>query len=315
MPAGYPGELIPNSWWRQRICAGSILTPVSRLLPSFFVIGPPRTGSSWLHEVLQKHTLLPRTLKETRFFDLQFHRGLRWYQTHYPRYVQTRPIGEIAPTYFVSAQARQRIAEIIPHARVVCIFRDPVERLFSLYRMKRAYGIIPWNFEQALAKDPEFMDTSKYAEHLRAWQQTLGTSQVLPVIYDDLRDEPQSFVDSIADFIGTPRFKLTPAQMGRVFASESMTHPRNYSRTRRATKIANWFKVQRLGGVVAAVRRSPLMKFLLGGGKPFGELPEQVSKMLYESLRPEIEELEAILKRDLSRWKNPCLVPSSTSAD
>jgi hypothetical protein len=29
------------------------------LLPSFFVVGPPRTGTSWLHEVLRWHAVLP----------------------------------------------------------------------------------------------------------------------------------------------------------------------------------------------------------------------------------------------------------------
>src|SRR3954471_18360309 len=38
-------------------------------LPSFFVIGPPRTGTSWLHQVLKDHAVLPRSTKETHFFD------------------------------------------------------------------------------------------------------------------------------------------------------------------------------------------------------------------------------------------------------
>ena len=44
-------------------------------LPSFFVIGPPRTGSSWLHEVLTPHAILPSPSKEMRFFDNHFNRG------------------------------------------------------------------------------------------------------------------------------------------------------------------------------------------------------------------------------------------------
>lgn len=32
-------------------------------LPSFFIIGPPRTGSSWLHEVLAKRAVLPSPSK------------------------------------------------------------------------------------------------------------------------------------------------------------------------------------------------------------------------------------------------------------
>jgi len=37
------------------------------LLPSFFVIGPPRTGTSWLYQILKERTVLPSLIKETRF--------------------------------------------------------------------------------------------------------------------------------------------------------------------------------------------------------------------------------------------------------
>src|SRR5437868_64688 len=121
-----------------------------RLLPSFFVIGPPRTGSSWLHHVLKPHTLLPGSAKETRFFDNNFQHGLKWYVAHYQKTSEGRRIGEVAPTYFASALARERMAQIVPAAKIVCVFRNPVERIVSLYRLKRAYGLIPWTFEAAM---------------------------------------------------------------------------------------------------------------------------------------------------------------------
>ena len=75
----------------------------SRSLPSFFVIGPPRTGTTWLYEVLREHTVLPAPTKETRFFDTHFHRGLDWYAAHFPSSTGDRMVGEVAPTYFASS--------------------------------------------------------------------------------------------------------------------------------------------------------------------------------------------------------------------
>jgi hypothetical protein len=69
--------------------------------------------------------------------------------------------------------------------------------------------------------------------------------------------------------------------------------------------MADWFKVRRLDPVVAAVKKSPLMKFVLGGGPPFGELSSELSDALYAHFRSEVEELEAELCRDLSAWKRP----------
>jgi len=273
-------------------------------LPSFFIVGPPRTGTSWLHEVLRARVILPAATKETRFFDTHFQRGLDWYLAHYPRTTNGRRVGEVAPTYFASIEARERIARLIPAARIVCIFRDPVERILSLYRVKRAYGLIPWNFEQAIVEDPEFMDTSRYSENYRAWQNAVGPEQVLATVYDDLRDDPQSFVDKLVDFIGVPRFTLTAAQYRSIHASESMTHPRNYMRTRTATRLAEWLKAQRFDKLVAAVRDSPLRQFFLSGGPPFTELPADLAVRLYERFRPEVENLERILQRDLVGWKS-----------
>jgi hypothetical protein len=272
-------------------------------LPSFFVIGPPRTGTTWLHEVLKNHAQLPSSSKETRFFDKHFHYGIAWYRAHYGKRMPGRSIGEIAPTYFASAVARERIARIAPWAKVICIFRNPVERVLSLYRVKRAYGLIPWDLEEAMVRDPELHESSRYATNLRVWQAALKPSQVLACLYDELEENPQSFVNTLAAFIGIPSFTLTPAQIEYVASSDSLTHPRSYYRTRGATLMADWLKARRFGNLVASVKNSPVRRFLLGGGSPFAELPLEFSRKLYEMFRCEVEQLEVLLHRDLSAWK------------
>ncbi len=212
-------------------------------------------------------------------------------------------MGEVAPTYFASEPARQRIKQVLPHARIVCAFRNPVERVFSLYRVKRAYGMIPWSFEEALVLDPELTDSSRYATHLKAWLQAFGTENVLPTLYDDLRDSPQTYVDSLADFIEISRFRLSVAELHSVHSSETMTHPRCYFRTRGATRVADWLKARHFGPVVTAVKRSRVSKLFLGGGPSFSTLSHQVSQMVQELFLREVEELETILQRDLSAWK------------
>jgi hypothetical protein len=249
--------------------------------------------------------VLPDPTKETRFFDTHFHRGIEWYRDHYRSVNGKGPAGEVAPTYFASREARERIAQIFPQAKIVCIFRNPVERVLSLYRLKRAYGMISWGLEQAITLDPELMESSKYATHLGEWQSALGETQVLPTIYDDLRDQPQHYVDVLADFIGVPRFTLTDTEVGRVHTSETMTNPRNYYWTKSATAIAEWCKARHLDGIVDAVKRSPLLRVFLGGGSAFAALSPETALQLAELFRPEVERLEQMLNRDFSAWKRP----------
>jgi hypothetical protein len=305
-------ERISNRYRPLNAPAAHVLNEDS--LPSFFIVGPPRTGTSWLHEILRRHAVLPFPTKETRFFDSHFHRGIAWYRAHYQRERIGIPVGEIAPTYFASSDARKRLAQVVPGARIVCIFRDPFERLLSLYRVKRAYGLVPWSFEQALQHDPEFLETSRYAAHLNAWQNAFGAEQVLVTLYDDLHADPQSYLDQIVDFIGVRRIRLKASQSNSVHTSESLTHPRSYVRTRNASKMADWLKAQRLDTLVAAVRNSPLRRLFLGGGRPFTEPSPELAARLREAFLPEVEALETALNRDLSAWKGSKTEPLADAA-
>lgn len=272
-------------------------------LPSFFVIGPPRTGTSWLHMVLSECAWLSHPTKETRFFDKYFERGLSWYRSHYRKVADGRVIGEVAPTYFASPEARQRIARLIPQAKIVCTFRNPVDRIVSLYRLKRAYGLIPWVFDDALRHDPELVESSLYATHLTDWLKTFGDSQVMVTMYEGLQADPQSYLDRLLDFVGIPRMKLGPSHMLRVFTAEGMTEPRNYFLTRGAVLLADWSKKQRIGSIVHAAKRLGATRLFIGGGPSFPEVPSSQRTKLRELFRGEVDKLEAMLNRDLSAWK------------
>lgn len=201
------------------------------------------------------------------------------------------------------------MARILPRARVVCIFRNPVERVFSLYRLKRAYGMVPWNFDDAVVNDPELLESGRYATHLKEWFRLLGKDQVLATFYEDLKDNPQDYVDKLADFICLPRFDITGEQTRIIHGGDEMTHPRHYRLTRAASGMADWLKARQLDGIVASFKRSRLINLVLGGGPRFEELSQEAADRLYELFRPEIEELEVLLDRDLSAWKSHWLQP------
>ena len=111
-------------------------------------------------------------------------------------------MGEIAPTYFASSEARERIARVTPAANIVCIFRNPVERIQSLYRVKRAYGMIPWNFEQAIVQRSgiDGIWPVRDAPEGVATNYRRGTDpcELSTTIYEKNR---RSYVDQLADFI------------------------------------------------------------------------------------------------------------------
>ena len=219
-------------------------------------------------------------------------------------------MGEIAPTYFASTEARRRIAETIPHAKIVFIFRNPVERAVSLYRLKVAYGIFRWSFRDALRKDPELINSGLYWTQLAEWREFFPDEQLLVTIYDDLVGDPQAFVSRIAAFIGLPNVTVPQSQLKRVYSSERMTQPRSYLATRTATAFADWCKSRRLDHLVASVRESALINLFLGGGQSLPGLSPATLNELAEIFRPEVEALESQLGRNLGGWK-----PSREASD
>ena len=277
----------------------------ARQLPSFLVVGPPRTGTSWIHEVLRPRATLPAPTKETRFFDVHFSRGLDWYLSHFPGASGDRLAGEVAPTYFASSRARDRIAALLPHVKLVFVFRHPVHRLISLYRLKRAYGMFAWSLEEALERDPELIASSRYATHLRAWQGRFPAENISVNFFEELSGNPQAFLAHLCDFLGMARFELQPAQLKQVYSTGEMSEPRNYFATRAATAMADWCKARRLDHVVASAKESRLFRWLIGGGPPFPEASAETKGRISALLSREIEEMEIILERDLSHWKYP----------
>lgn len=169
--------------------------------------------------------------------------------------------------------------------------------------MKRAYGWIPWSFAEALRRDPELMESGRYASTLKLWRRSFGADNVMAGIYDDLEEDPQGFVDAVVDFIGVRRFPLADWQYGFVHDSDRMTQPRSYRRTRTATLVANWFKARRMDRAVSAFNRSRFRYLVLGGGAPFPKLSEDVLMQLQKEFRHEVDELEQMICRDLSAWR------------
>ena len=212
-------------------------------LPSFIHVGPPRTGTTWLHQKLMGHVGLP-IRKETRFFDLHYDRGVEWYCNAFGDCPPDVPLGEMGPTYFSNASARERIKHLIPDCKIVVTFREPAARLYSLYRLIRS-GSRPvsdtfdeyWRFQLDSGAD-----LCSYATHLKRWQAAFGKSRVLALFYEDLDSDPQDYLDSICSFIGVRCIALDrsiAAGSSKAYSAPTAAHTSAIGR--RSTKASTGF--------------------------------------------------------------------------
>jgi hypothetical protein len=269
------------------------------MLPQFILVGPKRTATTWFHRVLDAHVCFPAGVKETMFFDLHYARGLRWYESHFSHSSARDAVAESAPSYFHSEAAIERIRRHIPECRIICTLRDPVERLYSLYRLMREYGETQLSFEDAIERVPHMLQSSRYAYYLRKWYAAFGRTRVLVMLHDNLEKDPQAYVDQLCRFVGISPFVL-PAQLPRVNEKPGVaSHPRLSSA---GQCVANFLRAHRMYGPINFGKRVGLKRLFVGGGDALPPMTEATAESLRGCLRSEILELQELTSLDLSHW-------------
>lgn len=272
-------------------------------LPDFIAIGPPRTGTTWLYRALGAHVGLPRNTKETDFFSTHYARGIEWYGEFFRDCPRDLPIGEISPNYFAAPEAPERIACDIPECRIICTLRDPVDRLYSFYRLMRHNGWTRATMEELAESDTPAFEASRYAHHLARWRERFSPERVLVSLYDDLESAPQSFLDAICDFIGIAHITLAGSPLLGKRVNRVTRGPRIALFAEQAWRLRRWLEAREARAAISVLRKAGVWRFSFRGGGEFGPLDPALDRRLRERLRPEVEALEEMLGRDLSAWK------------
>lgn len=136
-------------------------TVALRLQPSFILVGAQRCGTTSLFRALAAHPQVARPVfsKGVNYFDVNYHRGLRWYLGQFPvaSVARRRAAGYGEPAAFEASGyylyhpfALERMARDMPEVKLVAMLRDPVERAFSAHKHEYARGFEKEGFEKAL---------------------------------------------------------------------------------------------------------------------------------------------------------------------
>jgi hypothetical protein len=285
-----------------------VSAPAHQRLPEFIAVGPPHTAATWLGCVLAGRVGLPEGISETQFFSWYYRLGLDWYHGLFRECPPDLPLVEVATTYFDSSAARVRIKHDIPHCRIICTLRDPVARLYSQYRQLRRAGLIgEVTLEEAIESQRRWdgpgnmFSVSRYAENIRTWQEKFGDDCVLVLIDDDLEQGPQDYLDQVTRFIGIPTFAAGNSPLAGGYIDEISETPRSYRLARRGHEFREWLRQHKY--YFLTERCDPVWNYCFGRGASFPPPDSRTEVSLREEFLPEVEALEMLLKRDLTRWK------------
>jgi hypothetical protein len=274
-------------------------------LPEFLGIGPPRTGTTWLHNVLEGHVDLPYGVKETLYFTTFYDKGFDWYARHFRYAAGERKVAEVCP-YFFDTETLERIKAIMPNCKFIVTMRDPVDRLYSMYKELRYAGVAGrGTFEQTLSGWPSMAKGNQYASHLQGWWDHFGRENVLVTMYDEMRSDPQRYIDRVTDFIGIEQIVLSQRPEIGDDVNAFKQAPKNRRLARKAWKFKYWLKGRQAYGAVNLLERTGVWDFCAGRGELYRPLtPEQDARLRARYLS-EVEALEEMLAVDLSAWKRP----------
>ncbi len=249
---------------------------------------------------------MPAGVKDTHYLDHFEHKGIEWYARHFRYATGERKIVEICPGAFFKAQARERIKADIPNCKIVTTMRDPVDRTYSVYKMLRHFGNVrSRSFDEVLKTWTDLAGGNRYAANLKDWFESFGRENVLVTMYDELRAEPQEYLNRVTDFIGVERIVLSQRRAPSDDVNSFARAPKNGRLARRATTVSNWLSSHQAYGVVDALERAGVWKFCYGRGEPFPRLTPEQDERLRARYLFEVEALEDLLGIDLSAWKEP----------
>ena len=221
-----------------------------RLLPDFLIIGTQRGGTTSLHRYLDAHPCVgPAANKDLHFFDRRYHKGLAWYQGHFPtsiekyyaEHIQKHPFvtGEASPSYLFHPYAPKRVASAMPNVKLIILLRNPVDRAYSQYHhaVELGHETIP-TFEEAIEAEKErvareeenilkdehyyseqykhlsYLSKGIYVDQLRRWMDLFPREQFLILKSEDFYSDSAAVYKEVLTFLGLPQTELQGRKKG-----------------------------------------------------------------------------------------------------
>ena len=209
----------------------------------FLIGGVQKGGTTALFRYLEdlpQLSLAP--VKETHFFDDET--GVDWSDPDYGRLhamfpaADRRPRGEATPIYLYWPNALERIARYNPAMRLIFLFRDPVERAWSHWRMEYARGWETEPFAWCIREGRARVDSAEAPGHHRVFsyvergfyahqlERLLGLfprEQILLLTSDALKADPTTTLREVCAHVGADG-PASPVPQRRELVAKAMDY-------------------------------------------------------------------------------------------
>jgi hypothetical protein len=311
-------------------------------LPNFFIVGAPKAGTTSLYHYLDQHPdVFMSPIKETNYFSAEIRlenidtNWQKWAQredkslqeylrgpmqekrfggiisswSDYLKLFQNvngeKAIGEASVCYLWSTTAAQNIASTVPHAKIIMILRDPVERAFSQYKQAVASGLEGRSFRDLVDTNLHrksdkfdllypFLEFGLYHEQVKRYMELFSRENLRIYLYEDFRRASAETLSDIFRFLEVdPQF--APDTSERHLRSQVATHIWPISKLK---KYRIWSPLK---NTVPRRLRPAVRRWMFSSGQSV-ELDPADRAYLRNYYRQDVDQLSTLINRDLHGW-------------
>lgn len=309
-------------------------------IPDFLIIGAGKCGTTSLDNYLKQHPdIFIPSRKEPNFYGYEiidpevkfadnpaekaYYEGcvtnlddyLRLFENAKPGQVK----GETSNTYLYHDQVAERIKHYNPDMKLIAVFRQPAERLWSRYMHLARDGRLPTkSFEECLNRDSiwwrrnDLIKEGFYYTNLLSFYRMFPADQIKVILYEDFKKDNDAALRDIFKFLGVD--ETVPLNV------EAKLNKSGYIKNEGVNKlVGNDGIVQKTAKFFLGdegyedLKRNPTLQKILNNirnsnlDKPKLD-PKLKSKLTHEVYGAEIDKLEGLTGLDLSRWKSTAQV-------
>ena len=297
--------------------------------PNFFIVGAPKCGTTALYEYLRPHPsiFMPRH-KEPHYFasDLGTYPFIKTLDDYRRLFDGAGPqhlrVGEASVYYLRSTTAIANIRAFNPDAKLIAMFRNPVEMVHSLHSQllyvaeeNESDFETAWRLQerrrQGEALPPgsrggflvQYFEVGQFGTQVQRVLSHFPRDQVKLILFDDFAASPQAVYDDVIAFLGIPHDGRSEFPRINESKRARLDWLRNFYRKPPAPLRSAFRGLKRAlgggGGISAAARKLVALNTVKEERRP---ISAAFREELVAAFRPEIALLSRLLERDLSHW-------------
>ena len=200
-----------------------------KTLPSFFVVGAARSGTTSLYRYLGQHPeiyMAPK--KEVHFFaaehfpytgpgdewlNMRLIRDEEQYAQLFAGVTTEKAIGDPSAYYLCLPGTAERIARAVPDAKIIMMLREPVARAYSSYMHLARDGRENLKFAEGLSREAErkqqgfeplwwYKELGLYYSQVKRYLEVFGPEHVKVLLYEEFYADPGQALRDVFVFLG-----------------------------------------------------------------------------------------------------------------